>query len=80
MTRILVRFSVSGIIILSISLSEIFGYVLNELPQTHEAALCGGSDHTLASSHLVTWNTFETVTYNNKQALKFRYVLNWIIN
>ena len=72
-TRSLVRFSISGIIIHSIMLSEIFGYVLNGLPQTHKAALCRGSDHALASSHLVRLNIFEIVRYSNNHALKRKY-------
>ena len=62
--------------ICSINLSEIFGYMLNDLPQTHKAGLCRGSDHALASTHLLKMNISEIVRYNNNHALKFRYVLN----
>ena len=77
--RILVRFSVSGIIILSISLSEIFGYMLNGLPKTHKATIRGASNHALTSSHLTRWTVFEEVRYNNNHTLKRRFVLNQII-
>ena len=64
----------SGIIARSTNLSEIFRYVLNGLSQTHKSALCGGSDHALANSHLVKLNNFEIVWYNNNHALKLKYV------
>ena len=79
MPRSLVRFSISGIIIHSIKFSEIFGYLLNGLPQTHKEALCGGSYDALAASNFVRLNIFEIVRYNNDHALKLWYVLNQII-
>ena len=44
--------------------SEIFGYMLNGLPQTYKAALHVGIDHALVSSHLVRLNIFKIVWYN----------------
>ena len=73
-TRSLIRFSISGIIIHSIKLSEIVRYLLNGLPRIHKPALCRGSDHLLASSHLVRLNIFEIVRYNNNYALKLKCV------
>ena len=77
-TRSLVRFSIFGIIILSISLYEIFGYMLDGLPQTHKAALFGSSPRFSKfkfSQIEYIWNS----NNNNNHALKFRYVLNRII-
>ena len=79
MPRSLVRFSISEIIIHGIKFSEIFGYLLNGLPQTHKEALCGGSYDALAASNFVRLNIFEIVRYNNDHALKLWYVLNQII-
>ena len=56
----MVRFSISGIIIHNINLSETFGFELNGLPQTHKVALRGSFDHAIASSYLVRFNIFET--------------------
>ena len=65
------RFSISGITIHSINLTEIFGYVLNGLPQTHKEALCRGYDHALGSSHLVRLNIFEIVRYKTSRRSTF---------
>ena len=55
----------SGVIIHSINLSEIFGNALNRLPQAHEAALYVGYYNVLASLHLVRLSIFEIVRYSN---------------
>ena len=66
-------------IINCINLTEIFGYVLNGLPQAHKTALSGVFDHTLASSHLFRLDIFEIITYNINHALNLYDVLNRII-
>ena len=79
MTKNLVTFCISGMIIHTINFSKIFGYVLNGLPKSDKAALCGCSDHTIARSHLVRFNFLEIVRCNKNQALKLKYVSNRII-
>ena len=55
----------SGVIIHSINLSEIFGNALNRLPEAHEAALYVGYYNVSASLHLVRLSIFEIVRYSN---------------
>ena len=63
----------SGVIIHSINLSEIFGNALNRLPQAHEAAPYVGYYNVSASLHLVRLSIFEIVRYSNS-LLQFTFV------
>ena len=63
----------SGVIIHSINLSEIFGNALNRLPEAHEAALYVGYYNVSASLHLVRLSIFEIVKFTFGQIEHFRY-------